>query len=294
MKSSLLRSEPMAICLMIGSSRSAADPWRYCGVTAVSSTTTPAALALARPAAAPTSSTLAAAMRASAATSSRRANSPPAMGDPSGQWVGWCVRWAAAYRRPRTPSSSVPPEGRAQTSTVRRITQRHLAILPVTDEAELLVERLRAGVQVGAALRLPVDDLLRIGLDHSPAGRGDLSEHGRHRGPRDALPAVLAAGEDAADPPLRQGREVRLVGRGVLDAGELVGGAELAPADRVAAVVHQHLVHGAPVGVRPLGNPVVLGGPGQALGVEADAPAPAPHAVVAPRRVPRSRPRSPG
>ena len=37
---------------MIGSSRSAARPCTYCGVTAASSTTTPAAFALARPAAA--------------------------------------------------------------------------------------------------------------------------------------------------------------------------------------------------------------------------------------------------
>ena len=63
MISSLLRSEPTAIRRMIGSSRSAASPWTYCGVTAVSSTTTPAALTLARPAATPMSSTDAAAAR---------------------------------------------------------------------------------------------------------------------------------------------------------------------------------------------------------------------------------------
>ena len=54
---SLFFSDPLAIRLMIGSSRSAARPWTYAGVTAVSSTTTPAALTLARPAAAPMSST---------------------------------------------------------------------------------------------------------------------------------------------------------------------------------------------------------------------------------------------
>src|SRR5688500_7083679 len=79
MKNSLLRSDPIAICLMIGSSRSAAEPSRNCGVTAVSSTTTPAALALARPAAAPMSSTDAAASFAIAATSSSRAKSPAAI-----------------------------------------------------------------------------------------------------------------------------------------------------------------------------------------------------------------------
>src|SRR5690349_21091795 len=81
MMSSLLRSEPMVIFLIIGSSRSAVTPWTYCGVTAVSSTTTPAALVAARPVAAPMSSTDAAARRASAATSSSSAKSPPAMAE---------------------------------------------------------------------------------------------------------------------------------------------------------------------------------------------------------------------
>ena len=63
MNSSLLRRDPIAIRLMMGSSRSAAMPWTYCGVTAVSSITTPAALAVARPVAAPMSSTEAAAIR---------------------------------------------------------------------------------------------------------------------------------------------------------------------------------------------------------------------------------------
>ena len=42
MNASLLNGEPRAIFLMIRSSRSAARPWTYCGVTAASSTTTPA------------------------------------------------------------------------------------------------------------------------------------------------------------------------------------------------------------------------------------------------------------
>src|SRR4051794_34822992 len=79
MKSSLLRSDPRAIRRMTGSSRSAAMPCTYCGVTAVSSTTTPAAFALARPAAAPMSSTDAEAIRASVAMSSNSPNSPALM-----------------------------------------------------------------------------------------------------------------------------------------------------------------------------------------------------------------------
>ena len=92
MISSLLRSEPDGDRRMIGSSRSAARPCTYCGVTAVSSTTTPAAFALARPAAAPMSSTEAAAARASTATSSSRATSPPATRGPSGRSARACCR----------------------------------------------------------------------------------------------------------------------------------------------------------------------------------------------------------
>src|SRR6478735_11085994 len=82
MNSSLLRRDPIAIRLIIGSSRSAVMPCTYCGVTAVSSMTTPAALAVARPVAAPMSSTEAAANRASAATSSRRPNRPALIASP--------------------------------------------------------------------------------------------------------------------------------------------------------------------------------------------------------------------
>jgi hypothetical protein len=82
MNSSLLRRDPTAIRLIIGSSRSAAIPCTYCGVTAVSSMTTPAAFAVARPAAAPMSSTEAAASRASAATSSSSPNSPALIASP--------------------------------------------------------------------------------------------------------------------------------------------------------------------------------------------------------------------
>ena len=77
MISSLLRSEPQKIRLIIGSSRDGSAPDTYCGVTAASSITTPAALAPALAAPAATSSTEAAAMRARAAMSSSRATRPP-------------------------------------------------------------------------------------------------------------------------------------------------------------------------------------------------------------------------
>src|SRR5271166_5772146 len=64
--------------LMIGNSRSAAIPWTYCGVTAVSSMTTPAALTVARP--------LAAASRASIATSSSSPKRPALIASPPWRW----------------------------------------------------------------------------------------------------------------------------------------------------------------------------------------------------------------
>src|SRR5271166_1282129 len=64
--------------LMIGNSRSAAIPWTYCGVTAVSSMTTPAALTDARP--------LAAASRARTATSSRSPKRPALIASPPWRW----------------------------------------------------------------------------------------------------------------------------------------------------------------------------------------------------------------
>ena len=115
MKSSLLRSEPIAIFLMIGSSRSAAEPWRYCGVTAVSSTTTPAALALARPAAAPMSSTLRGRQPGQRGDVVEQGEESAGHGDPSGRGSSTRAQPIDGWW-PQAPSTS------------RRMTQRHLAI----------------------------------------------------------------------------------------------------------------------------------------------------------------------
>jgi hypothetical protein len=93
MINSLLRSEPQKIRLIIGSSRDGSDPDTYCGVTAASSITTPAALVPALAAPAATSSTEAAAMRAMAATSSNRAKRPPLTGG-----LRTARRWTAGRR----------------------------------------------------------------------------------------------------------------------------------------------------------------------------------------------------
>ena len=75
----LLTRDPVAIRLMIGSSRFGSMPSTYCGVTAVSSTTTATAFVLALTAPAAMSYRLAAVALTSAAMSSRRAASPRAM-----------------------------------------------------------------------------------------------------------------------------------------------------------------------------------------------------------------------
>lgn len=78
---SLLRSDPLVIFQMTGNSRSGVSPTTYLGVTAVSSMTIPAALALAFAVCPATSSSEAAAILAMAAISSRSANKPEAMGN---------------------------------------------------------------------------------------------------------------------------------------------------------------------------------------------------------------------
>ena len=86
MMTSLLKNEPLAMRQIIGSSRSGVNPVTYCGVTAVSSMTTPAALLPALPAAAATSSTDAAATLAIVAMSSSKAARPDGMWTNSLMW----------------------------------------------------------------------------------------------------------------------------------------------------------------------------------------------------------------
>ena len=76
----LLTNDPLAMRQIMGNSRFGSMPVTYCGVTAASSMTTPAAFAPALPVAAAISSVDAAAARARAATSSSSAASPPLIG----------------------------------------------------------------------------------------------------------------------------------------------------------------------------------------------------------------------
>jgi len=127
-----------------------------------------------------------------------------------------------------------------------------------------------------------VRGVLRVALDGPAAETGDLVERTREGGGRDALPPVVAVDEEAGDPPIREGVEIGEVGAAVFDARELVGRAELAPADARVAVIDERRVRSA------LAHAAFLLGPvlgrrlvaADSLLVEAHAPAAAPDAVV--------------
>ena len=137
-------------------------------------------------------------------------------------------------------------------------------------------------MEVGATLRWATLDLLGIRLDQSPTGLLDRGERAAHCRPCDALATVALAGEDAADPPVRQLGQPRLVGLAVLDVGQLGGRTELAPPDALVAVVDEHLVHRPPDHVGLLGVPVPGGAVAHTdpLRMEPQAPASAPDTVV--------------
>ena len=100
MMTSLLMREPRAIFAMIGSSRAGLSPDTYCGVTAVSSMTTPTAFEEAFTALEATSSMDEAVAFARVAISSSRATSPPDMSfPPMGLAWGASLGTRALYAR---------------------------------------------------------------------------------------------------------------------------------------------------------------------------------------------------
>jgi len=98
----------------------------------------------------------------------------------------------------------------------------------------------------------------------------------------DTSTTMTATGEDAADSPVRQLRELLGVGPRVLDVWELRRGAVLAPADALVAVVDEDLVHRSILHVSLFERPVALHSAsfGESFRMEADAPATTPDATV--------------
>ena len=86
------------------------------------------------------------------------------------------------------------------------------------------------------------------------------------------LAAVLRAGEDAADPPVRRIAYPSVVGAPVLDAGEIRRRGELASADAAVTVVDEHFVDGSVRHVLTLQLPVSLAPMADAIRVEPNAP----------------------
>jgi hypothetical protein len=59
-------------------------------------------------------------------------------------------------------------------------------------------------MQVGATLRVTSIHLLGVGLDQASASMRDRGQHRGNSGPRHTFAAGSGAGEQAADPPVRQ------------------------------------------------------------------------------------------
>src|SRR3954452_24845862 len=124
--------------------------------------------------------------------------------------------------------------------------------------------------------------VLRIGLDHAAAGRGDQVKGALQRQGRDAAAPVPLVDEEARHSVVREDVELRLVLLAVLDVLQLLWGSELAPRDGDVSVEDQRGVCAAFADQSLLERTVgvvrelFLG----VEGVEPRAPAATPHAVV--------------
>ncbi len=108
-----------------------------------------------------------------------------------------------------------------------------LADLAVADEAELLVGRERAVEEESGGHRARV---FGVALDRPAAPARDEIERTGERCCGDALAPAALADEAAGDPPVGRRRASLLVGGAALDPRQLLGRAELAPAQAVLAV----------------------------------------------------------
>jgi hypothetical protein len=92
-------------------------------------------------------------------------------------------------------------------------------------------------MQVCATLRVTSGHLLRVGLDQAPTSLLYSGQRRRNSGACQAFTAVPGASEQAPDPPIRQLRQLLLIGLGILDGGHLGRWPVLAPAHAPAVVV---------------------------------------------------------
>ena len=132
-----------------------------------------------------------------------------------------------------------------------------LSYLAVSLEAELLEQVGRSCVVVGTALRVTPFDLFRVSLDQPTASLLDGDESGAEASSCNPMATVPAAGEDAADPPVRRLAQILGVGVRVPDVRKLRRRPVLAPAGTVIAVINEDLVDCAVANVGLLGIAVL-------------------------------------
>ena len=154
-----------------------------------------------------------------------------------------------------------------------------LADSAVPREPELLVRRERAVEKKAGGHQIGV---FGIALDTTTAGVSDEVEGPGESCCEDTLAPVTLADKAAGDSPIRQRDEFFLVGGSVLDPWQLVGSSELAPADAVRSVKDKRRMRGSSADAVVLALSIESRvAPGDALGVDADAPASAEDSIVA-------------
>ncbi len=94
----------------------------------------------------------------------------------------------------------------------------------VAHESKLFEQAFWAGMQVRATLRVTPGHLLRVGLDQASTCLLYSGQRRRNSGACHAFTAVPGASEQAPDPPVRQLRQLLLIGLGILDGGHSLAG----------------------------------------------------------------------
>jgi hypothetical protein len=120
--------------------------------------------------------------------------------------------------------------------------------LAVAGETRLFVGGERTVVEEPGGDRRGV---LGVSLDPAPAEPGDQIQCTGEAGRGRTLAAVPLADVAARDPPIREFGDPLLVGRAVLDPGQLLGVAELAPADARVSVEDEGRVRAASSAASP-------------------------------------------
>ena len=162
-------------------------------------------------------------------------------------------------------------------STCVVTTHRCFPIFLVTAEPEVLIGRQRPVVQETGGHRVGG---LGIAFHGPPAERRDQVQRPSQRCGSHALTAVSFADVTTPDPPIGPGRLTLFVGGTVLDPWQLLGPAELAPAQTVIAAEDERGVCSSRAHTLQLPFAIQVRCGSDALRVHSDAPTAAKNAVV--------------